>query len=274
MMSRIPLIAAVVGALLVGGATAGVTQASWTDQRQLHAHGATAGSMSFTATSPGAVSVDKVSTSSAETSFVLDDTSAGKNLQQRITASVASSPAGVTATVGTSCAGATTGSVFVDTTPNSPNQTLCAKVTSSTTAVSGTVTINLSGAQRPTGWATPVAQVAVPVTVNAVVTPPPAVPASFRCTGFDNNNIVRFAWDAVPAAEKYRVYLSGSATFVEATAPATTLAANRNTWVIGNGVPVTFLVKSYTAAGGESAASNTVTVTFGSGRTCSPQVTP
>jgi hypothetical protein len=166
MMSRIPLIAAVVGALLVGGATAGVTQASWTDQRQLHAHGATAGSMSFTATSPGAVSVDKVSTSSAETSFVLDDTSAGKNLQQRITATVASTPAGITATVGTSCAGATTGSVFVDTTPNSPNQSLCVRVTSSTTAVSGTVTINLSGAQRPTGWATPLLTLTFQVTVT------------------------------------------------------------------------------------------------------------
>ncbi|MGH3347710.1 MAG: hypothetical protein ACRDO4_12075 [Nocardioides sp.] len=272
MMSRIPLIAAVVGALLVGGATTEVTRASWTDQRQLHAHGATAGSMSFTATSPGAVSVDKMSTSAAETSIVLDDTSAGKNLQQRITATIATTPAGITATVGTDCT--TTGpSASVDTIPTSPDQTLCMKVTSSTTAVSGTVTINLLGAQQPTGWSTPLLTRSFPVTVNAVATPPP-VPASFRCTGFDNNNIVRFAWDAVPTAEKYRVYRSGSSTFVEATAPATTLAANRNTWAIANGVPATFLVKSFASAGGESSASNTVSVTFGSDRTCSPQVMP
>jgi len=273
MMSRIPLTAAVVGALLVGGATTGVTRASWTNQRSLHAHQVTAGSMSFTATSPGAVTVSKAAGSTADTSFVLDDTSAGKNLQQRITATVATTPAGVTATVGTSCT--TTGSsVSVDTTPTSPDQILCVKVTSSTTAVSGTVTLQLSGAQQPTGWATPVTPVTVSVTVNPVVTTPPAVPTNFRCTGFENNNIVRFAWDAVSAAEKYRVYQSGSPTFVEATAPAAALSANRNTWSIGNGVPATFVVKAYTATGGESSASNTVTVTFGSGRTCSPLVTP
>ena len=168
MMSRIPLIATVVGALLVGGATTGVTRASWADQRSLHAHQVTAGSMSFTATSPGAVTVSQAAGSTADTSFVLDDTSAGKNLQQRITATVATTPAGVTATVGTSCASATTASDFVDTTPTSPNQTLCAKVTSSTTAVSGNVTINLSGAQRPSGWATPVLTVTFQVTVTPV----------------------------------------------------------------------------------------------------------
>jgi hypothetical protein len=37
---------------------------------------------------------------------------------------------------------------------------------------------------------------------------------------------------------------------------------------------VTFLVTSYTTAGGESSGSNTVSVTFGTSRTCSPLVTP
>lgn len=204
MMSRIPLTAAVVGALLVGGATTGVTRASWTDQRQLHAHGATAGSMSFTATSPGAVSVDKVSTSTAETSFVLDDTSAGKNLQQRITATIATTPAGITATVGTSCASATTASVAVDTTPTSPDQSLCVRVMSSTTAVSGTVTINLLGAQQPTGWSTPLVSRSFQVTANDGA--PPAAPM-LACGTFQSNGVFSFAWPTLSGVT-YTVYRS------------------------------------------------------------------
>ncbi len=153
MMSRIPLYAAVVGALLVGGATTGVTHASWTSQRPAAAHyGDRQDSMSYTATTPGAVTVNKVGGSTAETSFVLDDTSAGKNLKQRLTTTVTSSPAGVTTTVGTGSCSTTAGSTFVDTTPTSANQTVCVKVTSSTTAVSGTVTLSIAGAQQPSGW--------------------------------------------------------------------------------------------------------------------------
>ena len=197
MMSRIPLIAAVVGALLVGGATTGVTRASWTDQQPLHAHGATAGSMSFTATTPGAVTVDNVSTSSAETSFVLDDTSAGKNLQQRITATIATTPAGITATVGTECDD-TAASTSVDTTPTSPNQTVCVKVTSSPTAVSGTVTIDLSGAQQPAGWTSPLVTRSFQVTVNATF--------SLSCpTVGTTRNQMPLTWTAWPGATAYSV---------------------------------------------------------------------
>lgn len=167
-MSRIPLVAAAVGALLVGGATTGGTFASWTSQRPLHANDVQSGQLSFTATSPGAVAVDQTAGSTADTTFVLDDTSTGKNNQQRITASVAGTPAGITAGIGTSCATATSASVAVDTTPTSPNQSLCVRVTVTnqpTTAVSGDVTVSISGAQRPTGWSTPISTIRVPVTI-------------------------------------------------------------------------------------------------------------
>jgi hypothetical protein len=221
MNSRIPLISAVVGALLVGGATTGATHASWTSQRHLQAHQVSAGSMSFTATSPGAVTVDKVSGSTAETSFVLDDTSAGKNLQQRITTTVGSSPAGVTTTVGTSCS--TTGaSAVVDTTPTSANQTVCVKVTSSPTAVSGTVTLHISGAQRPTGWSTPVLTRTFAVTVNSAF--------SLGCpTVGTTRNLMPLTWTTASGATAYSVredtVVNGAFTnqvFSDSTAPLDT----------------------------------------------------
>lgn len=197
MRTRVLLLVAVVGALLVGGATTGVTRASWAGQRHLQAHQVSAGSMSFTATSPGAVTVNKVSGSTAETSFVLDDTSAGKNLVQRVTATVTGAPTGVTATVGTSCT-TTAASAFVDTTPTSANQTLCVQVTSSPTAVSGTVTLNLSGAQRPTGWSTPVLTRTFAVTVNSTF--------SLGCpTVGTTRNLMPLTWPAWPGATAYSV---------------------------------------------------------------------
>ena len=48
MKSRIPLIAAVVGVLLVGGATTGSTLAVWRDQTQLAGTSVTSGSMALT----------------------------------------------------------------------------------------------------------------------------------------------------------------------------------------------------------------------------------
>jgi hypothetical protein len=258
MMSRIPLIAAVVGALLVGGATTGVTHASWTGQRHLQAHQVSAGSMSFTATSPGAVTVDKVSGSTAETSFVLDDTSAGKNLQQRITATVAGAPAGVTATVGTSCT-TTAASASVDTTPTSLDQTLCVKVASSPTAVSGTVTVSIAGAQQPTGWSTPVLTRTIPVTVNAAAVP--AVPPLLGCLPRDGGNI-SFTW-APETGLSYTLYsasVNQDANYVSAGAvtPPHSVAPGQNTTTF-------YRVKATNPAGATSGFSNTVRVLRGNG---------
>ena len=164
MNPRIPFVVAVVGALLVGGATTGGTNASWSGQRTLAANSVSSGQMSYTATTPGGVTVSKVAGAFADTTLVLDDTSVGKKLGQRITATVGTTPTGVTATVGTTCPGAAS-VVTVDTTPTSADQTLCVRVTSSPTAVSGDVTLNLSSAQRPVaGWTT------TPITRSFVVT--------------------------------------------------------------------------------------------------------
>ena len=118
-------------------------------------------------------------------------------------------------------------------------------------------------------WSTAAtATLSVSVAAPVAVSPPPA-PSTFRCTGFQNNNQVKLAWNAVtPAPTAYRVYRTGSSTF--ASTSGTTLTVDRGTWGVNNGVATPFVVKAYTTAGGESVASNTVTVTFGSSRSCSP----
>jgi hypothetical protein len=267
-MSRIPLVATVVGVLLVGGATTGGTFASWSNQRQLHANGVQSGQLSFTATSPGAVAVDKTAGYTADSTFVLDDTSVGKNNRQRITASVAGTPAGITARIGTSCATATTASVAVDTTPTSANQTVCVRVTSSTTAVSGNVTVNISGAQRPTGWSTPTTTVSVPITVN---TPGPAAPV-LSCRP-RNGNTISFTWVSV-SGETYTLFAATSneeAGYapVGAVTPPHVVSPGQNTVVF-------YRVKAANSQTAISELSNTIRVARDSGAstiTCQ-EVTP
>ncbi len=201
MTPRVPFLVAVVGALLIGGAGAGGTHAKWVDQKQLQQADVSSGSMSFATTQPAGVTMAAVVGTSATTSFVLDDTSVGKKLQQRVTTSVTSTPTGVTATVGTSCPGAA--SVQVDSTPTTPDVTLCVRVTSSLTAVSGNVVLSLSGAQRPSGWTTPVTTVTVPVTIGTAPAAPTPVCAA---------NGQSFSWAAVGGATQYVVSSSSAQT--------------------------------------------------------------
>ena len=254
---------AVVGALLVGGAVTGTTAASWTDQRPLAASSVASGSMSFTTTAPAGVTVARTAGTSATTSFVLDDTSVGKKLQQRITASVTGTPTGITATVGTSCPSAS--SVNVDTTPTSPDVTLCVRVLSSATAVSGSVTISVSGAQRPTaGWTTPVSTVTVPVIVGTA----PATPPVISCLGANLNG---FSWPAVSGATNYVVTSSATqtGTYLDV---ATTATTSHTPTLAGN--TTTFFRVRATNAAGSSAASNTLRIIrTGNNYTCAA-VTP
>ncbi len=213
MSSRIPLLVAVVGALLLGNATTGGTHASWVGQRQLATHSVGSGSMSFTATTPAGIAVNRVLSDTANTFFVVRDTSGGKNLTQRITVTVASTPAGISATVGTSC-GSGGGSMFMDTTPGSGDRTLCVRVTSSATAVSGNVTLSLSGAQRPTGWTTPTTTRSFPVTVTTAA---PVAPILTGCE-ISKANGDRFAtlnWASVPGVT-YTVQIRNTNTTVAA----------------------------------------------------------
>ncbi len=258
MSRRLPLYAAVVGALLVGGATTGQTGATWTDQRQLGSHGVGSGAMSFTTTTPAGVSVARTAGAAATTSFVLDDTSAGKNLQQRITTQVAGTPTGVTATVGTSCPGAA--SVQVDTTPTSADVSLCVRVASSTTAVTGSVTLNVSGAQRPSGWTTPVATVTVPVTVTTTTVP---TAPTVTCTGPTQNG---FGWTAVAGADDYTV--ASSTTQNGTYGDLVTQTQTQYLPTVGGNSTTFFRVRATNAAG-TSPAGKTVRITrSGNAYTC------
>jgi len=274
MKSRIPLIVAVAGALLIGGATTGSTRASWTSQAPLHQHSVASGQMSYTATTPAGVAVNKVAGSTAETTFVLDDTSQGKKLTQRITATVGTTPTGVTATVGTTCPGDV--SVSVAMTPTTPNQALCVRVTSSTTAVNGNVTINLSSAQRPVaGWTTPTITKSVAVTVNNPVVAPSA--PQLTC-GTRNNNDIPFTWVAV-SGETYTVHRSTTTNTAGAFSPAPTPPAYTTPYVVNmpDNITTRYYRVSATNSGGTSGFSNTVEIKRVSGSAsiaCNPVVTP
>jgi len=202
---RIPLVATVVGALLVGGATTGSTVALWRDQAGLAQSQVESGRLSYTASTPSGVTVAKTEGSTADTVITVDDTSLGKNIAQRITANIGSTPAGVTATVGTTCGGTTN---FVDTTPASTDQTFCVRVASSTSAVDGNVAVSLNSVQRPgAGWSTPTISRSVAVTVT--VPPAPTGPANFRCgaTTVDRGKVtsVTLSWDPVAGSSRYVV---------------------------------------------------------------------
>ena len=258
-MTRIPFVAAVVGALLIGGAATGGTHASWVKSAQLAQTVVKSGSMGYTATNPAGVTVNKVVGSTTDTSITVHDTSVGKNLKQRISASIAGQPAGLTATVGTSCG---SGNTFVDSSPGAANQTFCVRVTVSnaTDASNGNVTVNLSSAQRPSaGWTTPTITRSVAVTVLSAV---PSAPSLSCSPGRQNNNDFKFSWSSVNGATNYNVYVAGTNSDASYGVIAGMPTTNTDLTVSGltNGVARYYRVK-VTTPGGTSAYSNTIKVT-------------
>jgi hypothetical protein len=85
MSRRTPLVVAVVGALLVGGATTGTTLAQWRDQAAMPAGGITSGSMSHAVEDPGSA-LELTAGSGVTTTVLVRDTSsaAARNLRQTI----------------------------------------------------------------------------------------------------------------------------------------------------------------------------------------------
>jgi hypothetical protein len=256
-MSRIPFVAAVVGALLIGGATTGGTHASWVRSAPLSSTSVASGSMGYTATNPAGVTVTKVAGSVADTSITVHDTSVGKNLKQRITASITGKPSGVTATVSTSCG---SGNVYVDSTPGAADQTFCVRVTSSTTAVDGNVTVSLSSAQMPSpGWTTAAITRSVAVTVNQPVNP--GTP-SLACAAARSGNDWSVSWSTI-SGETYMAEISTTSATAGFGAPFSvtspylvTMGANNTTkWL---------RVKAFVGPTGSS-YSNVVRVTQGTG---------
>ncbi len=211
MNHRIPLIVAVVGALLVGGATTGSTRASWVDQVNLPTHAVGSGEMTRTGVAaPTSLSVTKGLTATTKVTATNSSPAAAKNLVQRITPTVSvsttpGSATGVTASLtttnsGGTCTGTAQGPVS---TTAGQNFVFCVNVsaTAGTTATAATVTVTLSGQQmrngNPQGWNSS-QTVTVPVTVLAPTPPTPVL------TCVEIGSDARVSWTEVPGTTYYR----------------------------------------------------------------------
>lgn len=210
MSPRSLLLAAVVGVLLVGGATTGGTHASWVSRANLQTASVTSATMGLGATaSPTTLAVERGSSES--TRVTVDDTSSttARNLRQRTTPVLTGSlPSGITARLTTATANgcAATAQGAVDLAPGG-SFTTCVTVsaTASSTATSATVRLSYSGAQvRGTtvaGWTTAAQTMTVPVTI--VVTEPVLDCSPGNANGQGNYT---FSWSAIAGATNYRLY--------------------------------------------------------------------
>jgi len=265
MSSRILLRVAVVGALLVGGATTASTRASWTDQANLASSSVSSGTMSLAASAaPATLSVAKGS--SATSVITVGDTSspAAKNLVQRITPAVTGTlPAGVTATLTTRSGGTCTGTAQspVTTTPGG-SLTTCLNVTvaNSATATSATVTVGVTGQQMragsPAGWSTPTQTVSVPVSITGGSAPSAPV---ISCGAYVANGTYSITWTAASGVTYSAHRATGTNTDAGYTS-VTTSATSPYPATVATGV-TTFWRLRATNASGTSGWSNTIQLT-------------
>lgn len=265
MNPRIPFAAAVVGVLLVGGATTGGTHASWSSQRTLPAQHVQSGSMTSTGVaSPAAVTVNRAASTTVD--VTVTDGSEGKNLVQQVTPTVTATAG--SASLVTKAAGActTTAQPAVDLVP-SGTFTTCVRYTApATTATTATITVTLNGRQKRggvlTGWTAPARTVTIPVTITQPV-PVPAAPV-ITCVGANHNG---FQWAAVAGAEDYSVFTSTgpAGPYTQVGADQTTRSHLPNV----QGQSTTHWRVRANNASGASAFSNTLRITRnGSNYTC------
>ncbi|MGF9760448.1 hypothetical protein AAII07_35195 [Microvirga sp. 0TCS3.31] len=214
MSSRTLLLAAVVGVLLIGGATTGGTHASWVSRANLQPTGVASATMGLAATpSPTTLSVERGS--SATTRVTVNDTSssAARNLRQRVTPSLTGSmPTGITAslTAATANGCAATAQGAVDLAPGGTFTTcLTVSVSASSAATTATLNVTYAGAQvRGTtvaGWTTAAQTVTVPVTIVVVEPVLACSPGNASWQGS-----YTFSWSATTGATGYRVYAATS----------------------------------------------------------------
>lgn len=216
MHARIPFAVAVVGVLLVGGATTGTTRAAWADGADLQAASVGSGTMgNAAAASPTGLTVQRGG--SATSRVAVTDTSgpAAPNLRQRITPSLTGSlPTGVTATLttvggGGACTGTPQGPVVLTA---GGSLTTCVTVAAAptSTATSAIVTVAIDGTQElggsAPGWSTPTRTVSIPVTIQG---PAPVLSCS---PGAGAGGVFVFSWLAVPGVLSYQVQTSGDGT--------------------------------------------------------------
>jgi hypothetical protein len=239
MRHRTPLAVAVVGALLVGGATTGTTLAQWRDEAMVSAGSITSGAMSHTVLNGadarlGTVSLAPGATSASSVTATVRDTSAprSKNLRQDIrvadveltepTNGLSASDLRLSATrktggqcpasVPVSAAAGYTSSVLDRSAPGDPAYDVCVVVaaTSQAPASTGTLRLTFAGEQArpggaPAGWT-----FRTTATVSVAVTnTPPAAPA-LRCGApVPAASDPGYAVDWTGTGTAYRVYRSG-----------------------------------------------------------------
>jgi hypothetical protein len=269
MRTRAVLLVAVVGALLVGGATTGTTLASWRDQAGAASGSVASGSMALTAAStPATLSVARGTTGTTLVTVSDASSAQAKNLVQRLTPTVTGTlPSGVSATLttrsGSTCTSTVQGAV---TTGPSGSFVTCLNVSvaSGATATSATVTVSVAGRQlrggTPAGWTATDRTVTVPVTV---FTAPPVISCLWQ------GGSLYVTW-ATAAGTTYTGYYATSqagpyTSFGAVTAPLPmTVSPNSS-----------FYVRVTASAGGQpSGYSNTLLLARGQGGQSTPTCTP
>jgi hypothetical protein len=211
-MSRIPFVAAVVGALLIGGATTGGTFASWKVAATQTGDSVTAGRIGFThSESKTSFSLNKGTPAVTDTLEVtVTDQSLGKNMVQRIRPTITwgtgVSSAVAKKKISGSCSLTDQGDENL-----SPNGTftMCvtATVDSTTSLTSSTVTVTLASQQMrgaiASGWSAPTQSYTIPVAISQPVAS--AAPTLVCGTAASSAS---FSWAAVTGATSYSIWQS------------------------------------------------------------------
>ena len=288
MRLRTPLAVAVVGALLVGGATTGTTLALWRDQAIVPASSLTSGSMSHTVLNGGDTRLGNVSLVAGEpsattvTGTVRDTSAAGsKNLRQDIRVasvelanptnnlSAADLRLAVTSKTSASCpadvpASTAAGYASADlyrTAPISPAYDVCVVVAAiaGAPASTGTLRLTFAGEQvRPDGSASGWTSSTTATVILAITSSPPAEPvlgcgAPVAVTGDPG---YRIEWSETGTT--YQVYRS-----LEPTGPFTLVSTQTSISYtdpdFGRSEDRYFRVRAVNASG-ESTDSNTLKV--------------
>lgn len=285
MSRRTPLAVAVVGALLVGGATTGTTHALWRDQATMSGSGVASGSMSHAVTIDGPSSLGTLSLVPGESPKILDatvlDTSPqAKNLRQAITFAgvdlVDPTPglslSQLTMSVGMKtadgCSAPTPSAADGDLTTSlgttSPGGSLgvCVKIAALTGSPdsTGVLRLEFDGAQvRPDGqqggWAS-AASTTVPLTVVGVSSPP--APNGLGCVSWVKGVSATITWTSVPGVT-YALVNNGQVKIANITSSMLPLTV-RPSEVGGNNVDLK--VRATNPAGVSTDSSSTFNIQF------------
>jgi hypothetical protein len=228
MRHRTPLAVAVVGALLIGGATTGTTLAQWHDEAPVQAGSITSGSLSHTVlnggdTRLGVISLAAGAADAASVTGTVRDTSAvgSKNLRQEIRVSdvqltdatnslslsylrlavAPKSTASCPAAVPSSPAAGYASSVLQRTGPGSPTYDVCVAVaaTAAAPASTGRLQLTFAGVQvRPDGSTAAWTSRATATVDLTVTSDAPPTPSGLACVSQVKGDTTTITWTTLP----------------------------------------------------------------------------